>query len=255
MGSNVPERAGRSLAVEPGGRAVTLPTPGFARTGPGWCRGGSPPLCTPKLKTSIPSQSLGSIPVQFFLLRPLLYHHAMAVRRRRRGFERTGTCSPDQLGLSSRRSRELRLAVAWREVAGETLANRAAALRVSRGTLEVQVDERRWEVTVRALLPRLAARLARLYPVLGVKRCRLLVQDGDSVSRGEAVALEEDELLADREPPTPRPLDDSKREDPSPDEDLGERLARLGERYLARAEGRPIKTRSVRRPTGPSDPR
>ena len=43
MGSNVPERAGRSLAVEPGGRAVTLPTPGFARTGPGWCRGGSPP--------------------------------------------------------------------------------------------------------------------------------------------------------------------------------------------------------------------
>ena len=217
-----------------------------------------PPLCTPKLKTSIPSQSLGSIPVHFFFSPArLLYHAVMATRRRRRGFEPTGSCSPDQLGLPARKSRELRLAVAWREVAGEALARRAEAVRVHRGTLEVQVDERRWEVTVRGLLPRLAARLARGYPGLGVKRCRLLVADGESVSRGEAVALEEGEIRPAREPNAPATPEPPRNDgtEAQPEEDLGERLARLGERYLARAEGRAVKKRSGRDPAGQSDPR
>jgi len=243
--------------VQWGGRAETLPTPRVCTCRTGMAPRWFPPLCTPKLKTSIPSQSLGSIPVQFFPSSSLLYHGLMVVRRRRRGFEPAGSCSPNQLGLPAKRSRELRLALAWREVAGEPLARRAQAVRVSRGTLEVQVDERRWEVTVRALLPRLAARLARSCPALGVKRCRLLVQDGEAVSRGEALALEQDEHSEDREPPGPRMAEVAKaeQEDPSAAEDLGERLARLGERYLARSEQREIRTRSGQGPAGPSDPR
>lgn len=181
----------------------------------------------------------------------------MAVRRRGRGFEPAGACSPNQLGLPARRSRELRLAVAWREVAGEALARRAEAVRVTRGTLEVQVDERRWEVTVLALLPRLAARLARSYPALGVKRCRLLVSGGEGVSRGEALALEVEEHREDRDSPAPRTaeVEQVEEEGPSPEGDLGERLTRVGEKYLARSEGRAVRKRSGRGPAEPSDPR
>ena len=180
----------------------------------------------------------------------------MAQRRRRRGFEKTGTCPPDQLGLPNKNTRELRLAVAWRDVAGEVLAGRAEAVRVTRGTLEVQVDERRWEVTVRALLPRLAARLSRLHPALGVRRCRLLVQDGESVRRGESVDLEAEELRAEDAPRARRTSrKKSKSKKPPDGEDLAGRLARLGERYSERAEQREIRKRSARGPAEPSDPR
>lgn len=180
----------------------------------------------------------------------------MAQRRRRRGFEQAASCSPDQLGLSSRASRALQLAVAWRDVAGTVLAGRAEAVRVSRGTLEVQVDERRWEVTVRALLPRLGARLSRRYPALGVRRCRLLVEEGDSVRRGEAVALEEGEPHGEPKAPVPRKVpDESSIETPRTPDDLAERLARVGDRYLARAEQRQIRKRSGPGPAKPSDPR
>lgn len=214
-----------------------------------------PPLCTPKLKTSIPSQSPGPSRSRFFPWGSLLYHRDMAVRRRRRGFEGTGACAPDQLGLPKRKSRELRLAVAWREVAGEVLAGRAEAVRVNRGTLEVQVDERRWEETVRALLPRLAGRVARAHPGLGVRRCRLLVQEGDSVRRGEAVELEGDDARADRARPAPPTADEPEKAEPPTDGDVTQRLTRLGDRYLARSEGRRVRTRSARWRAEPSDPR
>jgi hypothetical protein len=181
----------------------------------------------------------------------------MARRRRRRGFEPTGTCAPEQLGLPTKRSKELKLAVAWREVAGDVLAGRAEVVRVTRGTLEVQVDERRWEVTTRALLPRLAARLSRGYPALGVRRCRLLVVDGESVRRGEAVDLDQAELRAEGAPRARRrgSRGESKRKEPPAGEDIAGRLARVGERYLERAEQREIRKRSGRGPAGPSDPR
>jgi hypothetical protein len=147
------------------------------------------------------------------------------------------------------------LAVAWLEVAGEALAGRAEAVRVSRGTLEVQVDERRWEVTVRDLLPRLAARLARLHPSLGVRRCRLLVQEGGSVRKGEAVALEDEELRAEPGAQAPSAISEKPRSNDVPTgENLAERLARLGERYLERAEQRRVRKRSAQDPERPSDP-
>jgi hypothetical protein len=179
----------------------------------------------------------------------------MAVKRRRRGFEQTGTCAPDQLGLPKRKSRELRLAIAWREVAGDVLAGRAEAVRVNRGTLEVQVDERRWEEAVRALLPRLTGRVARAHPELGVKRCRLLVQEGDSVRRGEALELEGDEAPAERTRPEPRMADDPEKAELPTDTDITQRLTRLGDRYLARSEERRVRTGNARRRAEPSDPR
>jgi hypothetical protein len=223
-----------------------------------------PPLCTPKLKTSIPSQSPGPSRSSFFLSAsprripaPLMYHGRMAVRRRRRGFEPAGACTPRQLGLSARRSREIELAVAWREVAGEVLAGRARALAVRRGTLEVQVDGPRWEETLEKLLPRLAARLARRHPELQVRRCRLLVQDGDAFRRGEALRLETVEPTSDepRDEPVDEDATESDREATGPEPDLEGRLARLGERYELRAEGRQVRTGSARRPAGRSDPR
>ncbi len=103
----------------------------------------------------------------------------MTERRRRRGFERAGAFGTQGLGLPAPRARELRLVTAWRACAGGPLAERARALGVRRGVLEVVVEDSRWLATVADLLPSLGARVAERCPDLGIRRCRVVVR-GDA---------------------------------------------------------------------------
>jgi hypothetical protein len=102
------------------------------------------------------------------------------VRRKNRGFAPAGALPPEQIGLSAKRSRELRLGLAWRRVAGEAVTRRACVRAVVRGTLIVDLldADRSWAETIIELLPRLAGRLALSHPDLGVRRCRLVFPDG-----------------------------------------------------------------------------
>jgi len=119
------------------------------------------------------------------LLSPLVeYDHRVVHERREHGFERVGRCGPQPLGLSGARAVELRLALAWNEAAGPELARRAKALGVRAGVLEVEVADPCWSDALSELLPRLAARVAACDARLGVRRCRLIVRDGDGVRRG-----------------------------------------------------------------------
>lgn len=98
----------------------------------------------------------------------------MRDRRSKRGWVGLGELPAAKLGLGSRRTRELVLGRAWREAAGEAIARRAPAERITRGVLVVRVPDGNWADTLIDLLPRLAARLAALHPELGVSRFRLL---------------------------------------------------------------------------------
>lgn len=96
---------------------------------------------------------------------------------RRGTFARLGTVGADALGLPSRLARELELQDAWRRAVGEAVARRLVPEGVRRGVLELRVEDARWLPEARALAPRLAARIARVAPGLGVKRLRLLSGD------------------------------------------------------------------------------
>ncbi len=106
----------------------------------------------------------------------------MRDRRRQRGFRPLGGVDPGRAtGLSAARLRDLRLQRAWLDVAGEALARRVQAIRVLRGVLELAVDDPRWAKELRALIPRLAVRLARADAELGIRRFRVLgADDGDA---------------------------------------------------------------------------
>ncbi len=98
----------------------------------------------------------------------------MIPRRRNRGFERAGSFEPEELGLPDRRNRELRLALAWAAVAGEEISRCAPAVRIRRGVLEVEAEDSRWAEIMWQTMPRLAGRLAKSHPELGVRKWRLL---------------------------------------------------------------------------------
>ena len=99
----------------------------------------------------------------------------MRDRRFQRGFRPLGGVDPGRAaGLSAARVRDLRLQRAWLDVAGEALAQRVQAVRVSRGVLELAVDDPRWARELRALIPRLAVRLARADADLGIRKFRIL---------------------------------------------------------------------------------
>lgn len=98
----------------------------------------------------------------------------MIPKRRNRGFERAGSFAPEELGLPARRSRELKLALAWAGVAGEAIARRAPAVRVRRGVLEVEAEDPGWAETIQEMMPELACRLAESHPELGIRNWRLL---------------------------------------------------------------------------------
>jgi hypothetical protein len=101
------------------------------------------------------------------------------IQRRRRGFEHAGALPLDRLGLPRTRAREMVLARAWERVAGPVLAARARAVRVQRGVLEIEVACGRWSETLCELLPRLAGRLSRVCPELGVRKFKLIRSDSN----------------------------------------------------------------------------
>jgi len=95
-------------------------------------------------------------------------------RRREAGFEPAGSIGPDQLGLPRKQARALLVALAWRRVAGERLAGRFAARRVSRGVLEVESLEAGSAEELRAVLPELAGRIAAAHPDLDIRKGRVV---------------------------------------------------------------------------------
>ena len=97
----------------------------------------------------------------------------MEWKRSRRGFRHVADLSARGMGLPAARARELRLARAWRRVAGEPLARHVRARGIVRGVLLVEADSAAWRTAAESLLPRLASRLASAFPDLGVKRFRL----------------------------------------------------------------------------------
>ena len=102
--------------------------------------------------------------------------------RREAGFERLGALGPRELGLPAQRANALLVSYAWLRVAGSALAAKAPALKLHRGTLEIEVADPRWAAVLTRLLPRLAGRLAASFPQLGVRKFRLRVA-GESVAR------------------------------------------------------------------------
>ncbi len=94
--------------------------------------------------------------------------------RRAKGFERLGAVGASSLGLPRREARRLLLADTWRRVAGDAIVRRLTAVRVVRGTVEIEADPR-WADDLHDVLPSLVSRLARCAPELGVRRYRLRI--------------------------------------------------------------------------------
>jgi hypothetical protein len=118
----------------------------------------------------------------------------VAHRRERQGFQPIG--APDLVGgldLPARRARDLRLQAAWLGAAGEAIAARVRAVRIRRGVLELVADDPVWTRQIVDLLPRLAARLARAEPALGVVRFRLVTAGGPGPAQELAEEGREDE--------------------------------------------------------------
>ncbi len=150
-------------------------------------------------------------------------------RRGRSGFEPVGRVEVDSLGLTGSRSRQLALATAWREVAGEEVAARAQAIRVLRGVLEIDVADPRWAETLAPMIPRLAGRLVARHPGLGVKKFRVL--------RGAGRKDPAQPVESDDEPAPPETRLRTETAEPRaaiPGGDVGQRLEALMRNYLQR---------------------
>ncbi len=150
-------------------------------------------------------------------------------RRGRSGFEPVGRVKVDRLGLPGSRSRQLELALAWREVAGDEVAARARAIRVLRGVLEIEVADLRWADTLAPMIPRLAGRLTARHPGLGVKKFRIMRGGG----RKAPAELVEPVEAAD-DPVASPSRSRIETAEPSPEMDVGERLEALMRNYLDR---------------------
>jgi hypothetical protein len=166
-------------------------------------------------------------------------------RRHKRGFERVGELRPEELGLPPKKSRELSLAAAWRRAAGEAIADRVAAVRIARGTLEIRVDPAHtsWAHTIFELLPLIAGRLARGHPGLGVRKARLLAESAGSGFPDIVVRPSSSEVpYAGSGLPSRRPQPDEPVATATPscqpvgDTDPADRLRKLAELYLERMD-------------------
>ena len=94
--------------------------------------------------------------------------------RRSRGFAPLGASGAKALGLSASRTKDLELQAAWRRVAGPKLAERASAVAVRRGVLDLKIADPAWRRAIEHLLPEIGARLAREHPSLGVTRFKIV---------------------------------------------------------------------------------
>jgi hypothetical protein len=147
-------------------------------------------------------------------------------RRRSRGLERAGGLPAGELGLPLPAARELVLAHAWREIAGEAVARRVQPLRVQRGVLELAVADGAWERAIEELLPRLAGLLAARRPDLRLSRLRLHVP-GAPARTARIEPVPDDPPRERARPARPEPA-----ASPPPPEPLEARLRRAIARYL-----------------------
>jgi hypothetical protein len=108
-------------------------------------------------------------------------------RGKRAGFRRLGDLAAADIGLPAARAHDLSLVHAWSAVAGEAFARRSPALGVRRGVLEIRLPEGPWEAIVAAEAGRLAARVARAHPELGIRRYRLCPEGGGPPRAAEAI--------------------------------------------------------------------
>ena len=154
-------------------------------------------------------------------------------------FERVGSIPRSEMGLPASRARELQLAQAWREIAGEAVARRAPALRVRRGVLEVEVREELWRRTLRDVLPGLAGRLAARHPDLRIVRYRMISGVADTPEPAHPVALDPEIPERPRVKAAAAVLPKEERQ-PGPGADIREVM----ERYLARGGRRRRATQS-----------
>jgi len=159
---------------------------------------------------------------------------AMPRRRSPRDLAHVADRAWEALSLPERQKRALVLEHAWRRVAGEAVARRAAAAGVARGVLRVEVPDPRWATALRGLLPGLVARMARSYPELGVRRFRIVAAGAEELPRPVPESPQDDAPATSA--PTPSRPGEVRAADPAP---AGVRIEAIADAYLARFEGRP----------------
>ena len=108
----------------------------------------------------------------------------------KKGFVSLGKLPTERLGLSPRRSDELRLLQAWSRAAGSRLAAGATPLGIRHGVLELRMtaDDDAWCRTLFDVIPGLAASIAAAHPGFGVEAVRLLTADGKPVGEVQPIA-------------------------------------------------------------------
>ena len=108
----------------------------------------------------------------------------------KKAFVPVGTFPAERLGLSPRRSDELRLLQVWVRAAGSRLAARATPLRISRGVLELRmtVSDDAWCRTLFDVIPGVVASIAAAHPGLGVAAVRLSAADGKPIGEVRSIA-------------------------------------------------------------------
>jgi len=153
----------------------------------------------------------------------------MRTRRRRRGFEAGGSFSPELLGLSVGRSRELALHRGWQAIVGP-MSERIRLIDLRRGVLRLEIDDSAGdEVTALfEMLPTLVGRLAAICPRLGIRRFRVAGPDGDRGGPVKPIEI-----------PADRPSRTAAGDRPMLERDSGDaatRLTRIMQRCLARTQ-------------------
>ncbi len=145
------------------------------------------------------------------------------------GFRRIDSTSLAEQAMPRATARRLRLAQAWREVAGAGLARRAETLRVARGILDVRVTDERWRRALGQLLPALIARLGFAHPELRIRRYRICVAPEEP--RGRSLPIPDAGQL-----PALPPRAAAIRPAPRPSVESSDSTVRsLAQRYLERA--------------------
>jgi hypothetical protein len=205
--------------------------------GTGWRQARFPPQWEPRDPSSPRNRLARPAPTPFATPGGPHYDARVSVSRRRRGFERAGCLPADQLGLPRAHGKKLVLAAAWRRVAGAAIARHARAIGIRRGVLEIAFDDERWLEALKAAIPRVAARLARDCPELGVRRLRLRREGREFPDRPTPLPIEADEREV---PPADTPAADSRLEQEAAltTGDQAARLASAMERYLRRTPRR-----------------
>jgi len=154
-------------------------------------------------------------------------------RRGEGGFRAAGSFSAEAAGLPKTLTKKLELLRAWRAVAGPILADRARAVQILRGTLELEVADPAWARQVVPLLPAIAARLARAAPQLGIRKFRIGVAGAVRVPRSPVP-----EDTSEAPEPSPRAALAAVAPELAPPSNPAERIEELARRYLAAAARR-----------------